>query len=329
MRQILESNLTGVKIDHDRFADRVMFISLSLINIASICCTIFILMFFFLNWHSLMRKVLHNHAIFLLMIVSFLYITFDLPFTIHRYRLGYDSHRTETFCLLWYWLDYSLVVVSLLLTAIASIQRHILVFHSHWLHSYPKRWFIHYSPLIFSLIYPPVFYLIFIIFYRCEIHSDEFDHHCLHPCYSNRTILFYIDWILNTLVPVIIIVIANTALIIRVIWSMDKVRRCRSRTWNRRQRLTLQLLAFSILYFIGWAPSTTVAIVQMFLRPDLYKTATYLQYIHNSSYFVCPLQPFICFFALPKLMKLMKNKIRRRRRTISAFSAFLFHDTRL
>lgn len=323
----MNPNITDLIPIYDRNVLLILFVLLLILDIASIFCTLFILIFFFANWHSLMGKVLHNHAIFLLMVVSFLYITLDLPLTVNHYRVGYDSIRTKSFCLWWYWIDYSLVVSSLFLTAIASLQRHVLVFHTRWLHDFRKRCLLHVCPLLFCLIYPPVFYLIFLFFYRCTKLAEYGSSNCPPPCYSNEPILFHIDWMFNTLFPVAIIVVANLTLIVRVIYWMEKFRRCRSRTWKRRRRLTLQLLAFSSLYVLGWVPSTVVTIVQRFLWPSLYTDAPKLHYVNTSSYFVCPLQPFICFFALPKLMNLLKNKMRRRR-TISAMSAFLFSNTR-
>jgi hypothetical protein len=145
----------------------ITFILLLIIEIPSILCTIFILIFVYFNWHLIMIKVLHNHAIFLLMIISLLYITFDLPFIISYYHLHYDRFRTRSFCLWWYWLDYTLVLISLFLTATASIQRHILVFNARWLHGTRRRWILHYIPLIFCIFYPSLFYFILIFFYSC------------------------------------------------------------------------------------------------------------------------------------------------------------------
>ncbi len=132
-----------------------------------------------------MIKVLHNHAIFLLMIISLLYITFDLPFIISYYHLHYDRFRTRSFCLWWYWLDYTLVLISLFLTATASIQRHILVFNARWLHGTRRRWILHYIPLIFCIFYPSLFYFILIFFYSCVTSFDDETLSCPFPCYSN------------------------------------------------------------------------------------------------------------------------------------------------
>jgi hypothetical protein len=100
------------------------------------------------------------HGIFLLTIISLLYTILDLPFTISFYRLGHNSPKTPSFCLWWYWIDHSILTISLFLTATASVERHILIFRSAWLNIYHGRWILHYIPLIFCVVYPPIYYLI-------------------------------------------------------------------------------------------------------------------------------------------------------------------------
>lgn len=325
LNSIMSSNVTELNPSEDRWILLAMFILLIIIDIASILCTIFILTFFFIHWHSLMNRVLHNHAIFLLIMISFLYVTLDLPITINHYRLGYDPFRSRSFCLWWYWLDYSLVVISLLLTAIASIQRHILVFHTRWLHNTHLRYLLHYLPLIFAIIYPILFYFLLLFLYPCaQIRIEDRRSNCPLPCYSSSPLLFYVDWFGNTFCPVVIIVIANVTLISRVMYSMRRFRRTRSRAWKRRRRLTTQLLAFSSLYVLGWVPPMLISIIEMFLLPNLYIHRPNLYHIHTSSYFVCPLQPFICFLALPKLIKSIKTRMQRQGKSFSSLSVSRF-----
>ena len=291
---------------------RIMFILLLIVEIPSIICTCFILTFFFCNWHSMMIKGVRNHAIFCLIIVSLLYVTLDLPFIISFNHLGYDRFRTLTFCRWWYWLDYTLLIMSLMLTATASVQRHILIFNHHCLRIRRKRWLFHFIPLIFCLIYPPLFYTIVVFFYPCVSILDKSSLVCSSPCYTYNYILHYFDWMFNTIFPVVIIVVANIALICRVICAMEKLHGRQSRTRKRQRKLTLQLLALSSLYVLGWGPSTTISVIEKFFLTNLYEKRPDLYYINNSSYFVCPLQPLICFFALPELLNLIKKKMNKR-----------------
>lgn len=299
----------------------VTYILLLTLEIPSIVCSIFVLIFFVSNWRLLMTKVLHNHAIFLLIIVAALYIAIDLPFTLSHYRLGYDHYRTATFCSWRYWLDYTLLTSSLLLTATASVQRHILVYHSSWLRIRGIRWLLHYLPLIFCVSYPAIFYLIVICFYPCTDRVDPARLSCPLPCYSASVTLFYVDWILHVICPMVVILLANLALICRVVHALEKFRHPQTRIWRKRRKLILQLLAFSTLYVIGWGPTIVISMVEMFFLSDLRDTSPNLFHMNNTSYFVKLFEPFICLFALPELFKFIKKKIRRRRMTIHAVTS--------
>ena len=290
---------------------RITFTLLLIVEIPSIVCTLLIIIYCLFHWHSMVTKSLHNHAILLLIVVSLLYITLDLPFTISSKRLGYDRFRTPSFCLWWYWIDYTLLSTSLSLTAVAGIQGHILIFNNHWLRIRRTRWLLHFIPLIICTLYPAFFYLVFIYLYPCKSLYDEESLTCPEACYYNNIILFSVDWITNYISPVCIIVLANITLICRVMFSMHKLHRRQSNTWKRQSKLSLQLLSLSSLYALGWTPATCVSLIQMYFLPNLYDDLPELYYIYDSTYFVCPLQSFICLFALPDVIKCIKTYAKR------------------
>ena len=304
----------------------IMFILLTIIEIPSILCTIFILIFFFINWNSMMIKPMHNHAIFILIIISFIYTILDQPFLISSFHLLYDRFHSRSFCLWWAWIDYSTQEVSVLITGIASIQRHILVFHSRLLHGSRKRWILHYIPLIFAVFYPTIFSGILIFIYPCEYIYIEDYPVCSSPCYRYEIVLSQIDWALNFVSPIIILIIANIALVSRVIYSMDKFRRPQTRAWKKRRKLILQLLSIALLYIIGWGPGTILSIVEALFLPTIFIDIPGLSYLSSLSYFICPLQPFICIFALPELLNFIKSKLKRRGAVINATISVL-HTT--
>jgi len=289
----------------------IEFILLLIVEIPSIICTLLIFIYLLLNWQTMIKKALRNHIIFLLVITSLIDITIDLPFTMNSYRLGYDQPRDLSFCLWWYWIDYTLIVVSTFLTATASVQRHIFVFHAYLLHLHRTKWLLHFIPIILCILYPILFYLSVIVFYSCDYSNDEDDQYCPNPCYSNNYILFNFDWIFNTSFPLITIILANIILIIRVIRTMRKIRHRQSLTWKRQRKLTLQLLALSSLYVFGWAPSTVISTLQSFALPNLLDDIPQLNYLNYLTYFVCPLQPFICLLGLPELIKCVKNNMKK------------------
>jgi hypothetical protein len=289
----------------------IQFALLLIVEIPAIPCTIFILFYLLQHWHTMISKALRKHAVLLLTIISWFYIILDLPLTINSYRLGYDSPRTPSFCRWWYWIDDTLIITSLFLAAVASVQRHILILNAHWLHFNRVRVVCHYIPLIICVLYPPIFYLIVIYFYPCENSMDEYIQYCAVPCYSLDIVLFNIDWTMNTMIPICILIIANIGLVNRVIRSLRKFHRRQSLVWKRQRKLTLELLIISSLYAIGWGPSTILAVIQQLYLPNVTNGIPILSYLDYFSYFVCPLQPFICLTILPELVRLIKRCLRR------------------
>ncbi|CAF3367407.1 unnamed protein product [Rotaria sp. Silwood2] len=199
----------------------------------------------------------------------------------------------------------------LCLTAIASIQRHILIFNNHWLLIHRRRLIVHYIPLIFCIFYPSTFYLIFIYFYPCEMSTYDYVQYCSYPCYSDNLVLYTIDYIVHTILPVIVIIIANITLICRVIHSMQKIRQCHFDIWKRQKKVTLQLIVFSSLYIIGWDSVTVVSVIQMYFMLNVYDDIPEIYYITFSIYFICTLQSIICLFTLPELMNYIKKKLKQ------------------
>ena len=289
----------------------IEFILLLTIEICSIICTLFLLIYISFHWQSMITKALCNHAILLLIIVSLLYITLDLPFTIKSYYLGYDTPLTPSFCLFWYWIDYTLVCISLLLIATASVQRYFFLFKTHLLRIRRTRWILHYIPLIICIVYPPLFYLLTIVLYPCErliIIDSQF---CLAPCYFKNSILLGIDCMIHSVLPLIITIAAHAVLvgwIIRAMWSVNGQQLL---LWKRQKKLILRILAFSLVYVIGWTPSTVVFVLEAFSLNNFSKNESVIIYLYYMSYFICPLQPFICLFVIPEPIHFVKDKFKQ------------------
>lgn len=287
------------------------FYLLLIIQVIALILNLILIVYFIRFWNLLVSKALRNHVMLILICLSLLYMIFDLPFTINAYRLGYEYPRNEAFCRWWYWIDYTLLINSINLTAIASVQRHVLIFNAYWLNSTRLRWILHYLPILFCLIYPSIFYLFTILIYPCEYPDEDSTDYCSEPCYTENSFLFNYDWIVNTALPLLMIFFSNIALILRVTSSMKKTRRQQQLTWKRQRKLTLQLLALSSLYFFGWMPSTLMSIVQSLSLPNLLDEYPQLDYLNFLTYFVCPLQPFLCLLGLPELIKSTKDRCRQ------------------
>lgn len=300
-----DANDTIANFDEDR--EPWTFLVLLIFTIAGLASTLVILSYFFSHWYLMITRALHHHAVFLLVLVSFFYMVLDLPFNLSYFQNGYFPIRSVPFCLWWYWSNYSLLAISGNLVATASIQRHILIFRSQWLQIRKRRWILHYIPLIFSVCYPPLYYIVLMFFYPCTVYFDINIGWCAYPCYLDDTTMYNIDWVLTTILPLFTIVCGNITLLIRVIVSMKKIRRQQHGSWKRQKKLALQLFSFSSLYFFTWFPMTVVALLRSLFLPDLYYNLPNLYYIYNLSYFVCPIQSLLCMFSLPELMGFMKR----------------------
>jgi hypothetical protein len=290
----------------------IQYVLLLIVEIFSILCTLFILIYVGVYRHTMISKALHNHALILIIMISFAYNTLDLPFTISSYRLGYDIFRSKGFCQWWYWIDYTLVAMSLLVTSIASIQRYVLIFRSHLLRYSRTRCLIHYLPLLVCLIYSSLFYLIVVFVYPCETYPYDNDNlFCPLPCYSNNTILISIDWILNCIIPLIIIIISHLILVSWMILSMRTINRRQILMRRKHRRITLQLSTFAMLFVIGWTPSTVVSVFHLFSLNNLIDYAPNLTYVYYMNYFICPLQPFICLCVLKEPVHFLKDQCKQ------------------
>jgi hypothetical protein len=303
-----DGNDTILNFDDNR--EPWTFLVLLIITIPGLAAALLILSYFFSQWNLMITKALYHHAVFLLIMVSFLYMVLDLPFNLSYFHVGYFPVRSVPFCLWWYWSNYSLLAISGNLVATASVQRHIVIFRSQWLQIGKSRWMLHYMPLICSVCYPPLYYIVLMFLYPCTVYFDITEGWCAYPCYLDSTVMYNIDWALTTILPVFIIVLGNVALLIRVIVSMKRIRQQQRGSWKRQKKLTLQLFSFSSLYFFTWFPMTVVALLHSLFLPNLYDEMPNLYYIYNLSYFVCPLQSLLCIFSLPELVGFIKRRAR-------------------
>jgi hypothetical protein len=238
-----------------------------------------------------------------LLMVNFIQVTFDLPMVIHFYRLGRVSPATAGYCTWWTFLEYTLNGSGEMLMATISIQRHILIFQPHTLNSRLRRFLLHHLPLLFCIIYPIVLYLILVVFYPCDGIQWDFQ---LNVCGLANCYLVYskvlgtFDWAVDNGLPIVIIIIANAALVIRVV--RQKRRRHQLVSWRNQRRMTLQLLSVSCLYFIAWFPNLVIGIVQQLFSPTFLVDIQF-DYIFDLTYLICLVLPWICLRLFPEFTK--------------------------
>ncbi|CAF1464636.1 unnamed protein product [Adineta ricciae] len=300
------------EIDFTTFQDekfvlhRVKFTILLTLQIPAILLSLLIFFYFFTH-----RTILHirqNQALFLLLIINFIQLTFDLPMIIHFNRLGYVSPTKSSYCTWWTFLEYILNAASEMLMATISIQRHILIFHSNLFNNRLNRYIFHHLPLLICIIYPIILYLIIIVFdFSCDgTQWDYSSNVCgLANCYLvYDKVLGSFDWAFNNGLPVLVIIFANIGLIIRVL--RQKRRGQGIISWKKQRKLTLQLLSISSIYFLGWFPNIFIGIIQQLFIPGFISNIQF-DYIFDLLYLIYLLMPWICLGLFPEFIKWIRK----------------------
>ncbi|CAF1278155.1 unnamed protein product [Adineta steineri] len=232
-------------------------------NVLSICCSIFVLYHFLFK--RTLRQALNNHVIIILIIIGLIYELTDVFWLIHYYHFHFALFSTPAFALIWMYIDFAFEITQVMLFAWATIERHILIFHSGWLSTKKKRFFVHYLPIIIIITYGMVYYGVIIFFPLC---SFTFDNTHLYGVTGNPCIYKFIpfiakwDWIVNQIIPTVIIIIFSLALLIRVL--LQKHRLHRSINWKKQRKMIIQLISISLIYFIFFIPYTLISAAYTF-----------------------------------------------------------------
>ena len=267
----------------------------------SLLCTLFVL--YHLLTKKTHRKGLHNHSVIFLLGSGLLFELIDLPLQMDYLNLGYIRIQSPALCLIWLLIEFWCHSAYSLLLAWASIERHILVFHNHWMIRYKYNKFLfHYLPLIIIFIYLWIYYLVAIIFAPCSTTFDYNSQLCgFFPCFLVSLPLMALwDAIAHNTIPTLMISLFNAILFVRIVRQKYRLRQ--PVRWKKYQKMAIQLLTISIWYLLINFPlmlnvcfaltgSTNEILVAM---------APYLAYL---SYYVILIMPFICLISLWKDIK--------------------------
>ncbi|CAF3897757.1 unnamed protein product, partial [Rotaria sordida] len=188
--------------------------------IPSIICSFIIISY--LLFHRPSRNALNNHVILVDLIIGLISELTLYPSILYYYRYDGIWHRSRTFCAIWSFIDSGLYVTQMVLVCWASIERHILIFHSRWMMTKKKLFFIHYLPLILILLYCMIYYSIAHFFPPCENYFDDSTMQCCYLCFYDYYALFMWEMIAHEIIPSIIIVISSITLIVRVSWQKHR-----------------------------------------------------------------------------------------------------------
>ncbi|CAF2878418.1 unnamed protein product [Rotaria sp. Silwood2] len=275
-----------------------------LVYIPSVMCSLFILYNFIV--HRTLRQALHNHVIGLLLFINFIVQLTSIPWTLNYYRTGNVWPQNSFFCLTWAFIDEALYIITTILFAWATIERHMLIFHDHLFSTKYKLIFFHYVPIAIILLYCISYNIIIIIFPPCENTYDYSQLACGNPlCYYEFLSAAMWDVIVNDIIPTIVIICFSIALLLRVLHK--KFRMNRPIRWRNHRKMTIQVLAISVLYLFIYIPSMLLEFVHLCGTPEEVG-ADFMLYAEFFENYGNLLLPFICAVSMPELRKHI-NKI--------------------
>ncbi|CAF2011345.1 unnamed protein product [Rotaria magnacalcarata] len=151
------------------------------------------------------------------------------------------------------------------------------------------------------MVYPCMFYAGVLFIYKCE---NEFNYEqwgCASGCYQNNYVLGTYDWVINTIVPSVIVILMNALLFGRVAYQKYLMKQ--TRILNKNKKLILQLLLCVVIYLSTWFPYSTIGIMLVYI-PDNELMNNLYQNIFNYAVYVMPLlSPFLTLITLSDLTK--------------------------
>jgi len=173
----------------------------------------------------------------------------------------------------------------------ASIERNWLIFHAKLTNSKRGRFLFHYCPLVFCVVYPPVFYAAAIFIHTCESSYDYTQLLCAWPCYFYNANWSNVDLFFNNYTPLFSIPVFCSVLYIRVYIQKHILKQQRFK-WRRDKKLILQLWALSTLYLAMWMPLELSGLIELYWSPTFMLQAQ-IDYMYLFPYLIHILYPFI------------------------------------
>ena len=266
---------------------------LSLGWICSILCYLLVVVSLWKS-HEITVRRLHHHVILVLLACNFLMLIIELPITLLFSYFGRVPIENDRFCAFWVVLNYSSYAQGLYLMAFASIERYFLIFHDRFV--YRWRFFVHFLPIAVCFVYPLLYFSFIVNVYPCDQVYDYDAYVCGGACYQFEAVVGTIDYMMDIVVPVGMIVVANLVLLVRV--TLKKRTLKRVNTWRKSRLMYIQLLSISILYSSVWIPFVIVSLIRLFHDPLFLEDVTVL--ILNYFLYLGPLaSPFIALIGLP------------------------------
>jgi len=284
----------------------VRFWLLIVFDIPSIVCA-FLLLYHLIHDPTI-RKALHNHVIILLIILGLTAQLIEIPFYLAFIaNSGIVKPSIPATCYIWWIVSLAMYNAGTLLMAWTAIERHIIIFKFQWLAARRGRILAHYLPIAILLVYISGFYIYAFFFFPCEESYKYLLPICgASPCYQADSFIGKWEFIVNNIVPSLLVAFMSIALLIRVV--KQKRRLNRPNQWRKQRKMTIQLVSLSVLTVVFNIPLNIVSLARLCGLPEDFAVDAQ-QYFYFSCYFLVFLFPYFCLISYPKLVLKVKWKI--------------------
>ena len=271
-------------------------------------CSILVLSIYLLNRKY--RTELHNHHNLLILPINLFYQLSNIAFTLYFYRTGQLVSTSVHFRTFWGYIDWAFLTMQFWLFAWATIERHILIFHSHLLSTRIKRLFVYYLPLLIIPTYCVIYYSFVIFSVNCQNIDPRSVSPSFYPCaFLDNSTLYLYETVCHEIVPVFLVVIANVFLLIRVIWQKYRIHQ--EVRWRQHRRMTIQVLSISFLYLLFPMPYFFVVLLGL-VGVSISGIAPVIELFGILLYYVAILYPVICFFSMSEVQKVISKLYRQK-----------------
>ena len=253
---------------------------------------------------------LYNHVVIVNLFLNFLVLLIDILCHLIFLRLGKLVPSTKAMCLLWQYLDYGFWYGDLSLKFWASIERHLLIFHSALISTDRRRLLLHYAPLAFFSLYCPLVYAYLIFIFPTEDQSDYTLTFCGGPFFY-LTIpgwFFWYESIGHYIMPIFLAILITAALPLRVFLQKSRLRV--NTRWRQYRKMTVQLLSMIALYVFD-LPYILVTIVRWLGYLD-FGTSVQAPYFYYCVYVPIVLFPYAVIGSVPNLKQQFQDVFHRR-----------------
>lgn len=304
----------------DFLSDSIRFWPLLIMDIPSIICSVGLLCVLFGDRN--LRNALHNHVVILLLLVNLVSQFVDNIAYLLFLRLRIVWPSTPTMCIIWILAAYQFYVTSTLLVVLASIQRHVLIFHHRCLLSFRRRFLLHYMPIILLLFYCLSYGVALVTLMIVDGYPYNYAARMcggLSKWMQNYSTLSIYDVVLNELLPIPVIGVFSATLLVRV---FRRKRRLLGRIeWHKQRKMSIQLLSVSALFFTVNLPPILIYLIEtMVEKKNLPGMDTANACFSYMTYYQSVLLPIVCVPPLWKNCKKILGKI---------FKDHLLHLTQL